>query len=92
MIEEIRVYLALRPAIAALKEEFRMKLSWSLVGQVAMTAAQGLNALGTFATTADAKFWIASGLALVQLVGAVAAHYSNPDGTPAQAAWEKGKK
>ena len=92
MIRELRIWWALRPVVDALRGELRMKLSWSLVLQIGGTVTQGLNALGTFADTKDAKFWIASALALVQMIVGVAAHYSNPDGTPARVAWQKEAK
>jgi len=61
-----------------------MKLSANVVIQMLALAAQGVNATQDF-LPAKGKFWAMVALSALQGLAAVAAHFVNPDGTPAQA-------
>ncbi len=61
-----------------------MKLSVNVIIQMLALAAQGINATQDL-LPAKGKFWAMVALSAVQGVTAVLAHFSNPDGTSAQA-------
>jgi hypothetical protein len=84
MIRQLRIYLRLGPLISQFEELTRMKLSVNVVIQMLALAAQGLNATQDL-LPAKGKFWAMVALSAVQGVTAVLAHFSNPDGTSAQA-------
>ena len=65
-----------------------MKLSWNLAIQGLSTAAQGLNAVGSLLPP---KYQIMATMTitLIQAISAFLAHFANPDGTPAAAAYTK---
>ena len=91
-ITELRIFVKLQPIISMLQKESHMKFSWNLVIQVLGTVVQALNVLAPFATSDKAKGSIAATVALVQAITAFIAHFSNPDGTPAAAAYVPEKK
>ncbi len=84
VIRQLRIYLRLRPLISQFEELTRMKLSVNVIIQMLALAAQGLNATQDL-LPAKGKFWAMVALSAVQGVTAVLAHFSNPDGTSAQA-------
>jgi hypothetical protein len=88
VFEELRIYLKLRPAIQALRKEFRMKLSWNMFFQIVATAIQGANAVsGMLPPKQQAGLAVIVGA--IQGIVAAIAHFRNPDGTPASVAYVK---
>lgn len=88
MIRELRLYWRLRPILKKFQELTRMKLSANVLIQMLALATQGINATQDF-LPAKGKFWAMVALSAVQGVAAVVAHFANPDGTPAEAAYIK---
>jgi hypothetical protein len=88
MIRELRIWLRLRPLINHFQELSKMRFSLNVLIQMLALAAQGLNASMDL-LPAKGKFWAMVGLSAVQGVTAVLAHFANPDGTPAEAAYVK---
>lgn len=60
-----------------------MKLRTNVLSQIVMTIIQGANQTIDLVPQ-KGKFWVAIGVGVMQLAGAVLAHASNPDGTDAQ--------
>ena len=81
-ITELRLYLRLRPYIAALQKEFKMKLSTNMIIQVLGTVVQVLNQVSTFLNPKE-RDTLAAVVGIIQAVAALMGHLSNPDGTPA---------
>ena len=69
-----------------------MKLSTNLIIQILGTITQILNQATPFVTSDKAKAVIAASVGIAQTLSALLAHFSNPDGTPAQAAYVKSEK
>ncbi len=88
MIRELRMWLRLRSLINQFQELTKMRFSVNVLIQMLALAAQGLNATMDL-LPAKGKFWAMVGLSAVQGVTAVLAHFANPDGTPAEAAYVK---
>ena len=88
MIRELRLYWRLRPLLKKFEELTRMKLSANVLIQMLVLATQGINATQDFLPV-KGKFWALVALSAVQGLTAVAAHFANPDGTPAQAPYIK---
>jgi hypothetical protein len=88
MIRELRIWLRLRPLINQFQELTKMRFSVNVLIQMLALVAQGLNA-SLDLLPAKGKFWAMVGLSVVQGVTAVLAHFANPDGTPAEAAYAK---
>jgi hypothetical protein len=86
LIQKYRLYLKLKPEIDQLEAVMQMKLSTHSTLQACALAIQMLNYLQPVAS-GKAKFWVATGVSFIQLVAAVVAHFSNPDGTNARVAW-----
>lgn len=66
-----------------------MKLSWNVILQLIATAIQVLNGMGEVLPPKYQALG-AGLLAGLQLIVATLAHYSNPDGTPAEIPYTKG--
>ena len=90
MILVIRLWWALRPILNQLKELSTMKFSVNVVFQMLALVAQGLMQMQELLPPRG-KFWAVVVLSGVQGVVGVLAHFRNPDGTPAEAAWIAGK-
>ncbi len=88
MIRELRIYWRLRPLFDRFQELTRMRFSVNVAIQMLALVAQGLNA-SVDLLPARGKFWAMVGLSVAQGATAVLAHFANPDGTPAQAAYIK---
>ena len=88
MIRELRLYWRMRPILKQLQELTRMKLSANVLIQMLALVTQGINATQDL-LPARGKFWAMVALSAVQGAAAVVAHFANPDGSPAQAAYVK---
>jgi hypothetical protein len=88
IITQLRILARLQPVIKQLETLAHMKLSWNLAIQGLSTAAQGLNAVGSLLPP---KYQIMATMTitLIQAISAFLAHFANPDGTPAAAAYTK---
>lgn len=80
-IAALRLLRVVNGLAAQLKKETAMKFSTNMILQVLGTVIQGANQISSFVPP-DAKFWVAIGVAALQLVVAGIGHHSNPDGTP----------
>jgi hypothetical protein len=65
-----------------------MKLKWNVAAQVLGTIMQFLNANGSM-VPAKYQVEVALAVGIVQALSAFVAHFSNPDGTPAEAPYKK---
>ena len=88
MIRELRIYWRLRPLITQSRKLTHMRLSINVAIQMLALVAQGLN-VSVDLLPAKGKFWAMVALSAVQGSAAVLAHFANPDGTPAEAAYLK---
>jgi hypothetical protein len=89
MIRELRLWWRLRPILTQLKELTKMKFSVNVVIQMLALAAQGLTQTQDL-LPGRAKFWALVALSAVQGVTAVLAHFTNPDGSPAEQPYRNG--
>jgi hypothetical protein len=64
-----------------------MKFSWNIVTQICGTVLQVINA-NSSVIPARYQAWVACALGVVQAISGLAAHFSNPDGTPATEPWK----
>ena len=88
MIRELRLWWRLRPLVKQFQELTKMKFSLNVAIQMLALVAQGLNA-SIDLLPGRGKFWAMVSLSAVQGFTAVLAHFANPDGTPAQAPYNK---
>jgi hypothetical protein len=79
VIKELRLYLRLRPYIEKEIQLMQMKLTSNVILQMIATAIQGLNALSDVVPP-KYKFWVATGVGVLQMIGSVVAHFSPPPG------------
>ena len=63
-----------------------MKFSANLIVQLAALVAQAANQVIDILPP-KGKFWAAVAVAAAQGIAGVAAHFANPDGTPARKPW-----
>lgn len=66
-----------------------MKFKVNAVIQALSLAAQVINFSGGAVQDDQVRFWLAVGLSAIQGATGVLAHFANPDGTSARAAWRK---
>jgi hypothetical protein len=88
MLRELQIWWRLRPTIKAIKEVSKMKFSVNALVQLLMLAAQGINQAADLLPP-RARFWATVAMAAVQGLVGVLAHFVNPDGTPAEVAYQK---
>ena len=87
-LQALKLYWRLRPVMAKFKEVSKMKFSVNFIVQLLALAAQGLNQI-TDLLPPKGKFWAAVALSAIQGLTGVLAHFTNPDGTPAEAPYVK---
>lgn len=88
MIRELRIYWRLRPLLNQLQELTHMRFSVNVAIQMLALVAQGLNA-SVDLLPAKGKLWAMVALSVVQGSTGVLAHFTNPDGTRAEAPYIK---
>lgn len=94
MVKDIRLYLKVRPYLRKIEkqlEDSEMKFSLNVLIQVLGTMMQGLMAVSPM-LTGKGKFAAEVAVSAVQGVAAVAAHFSNPDGTKATEPYVKAER
>lgn len=79
-IQELKLALLAKKYLKIFKGEFRMTLSWSLIGQIIATGVQAANAFTPFVAP-QSRPVLASSIAALQAIGAVVAHFYTPNGT-----------
>lgn len=87
-VKYIKLYFKISPLIDTLQKECSMKLTTNVVIQILATVGQLVNQLSPVVPEKQRTLVLAV-LAAVQGVVAAVAHYSNPDGTNASAAYVK---
>ena len=90
MIREIRLYFRLKPFLKRLAQETKMKFSVNMSIQVLMTIAAALLAIMDLMPPKQAAL-IVAGVGVIKSITGLLAHFSNPDGTPAEAAYQPEK-
>ncbi len=78
---EIRLLLKLRPILERMGTLMTMKLTTNVVLQLFAGVAQALNVVQN-ALPAEGKFWVATGLAVIQVAISVISHLSTPSRQP----------
>lgn len=86
MIKELKIYWKLRPIIKQFKELTKMKFSLNVVIQILMLILQGYNQISDMLDP-ETRQVATLIMGIIQAVVALLAHYRNPDGTPAKAAY-----
>ena len=90
-IKAFRLYLRLAPIFDEIERVAGMKFSVNMILQIAALVAQGANATMPLLPP-NLQKWAVVTLTAVQGISAVLAHFSNPDGTSARAAYEPAKR
>lgn len=91
VVGDIRLYLKIRPYLRKIEKQLgdaQMKISLNVLIQVLGTLLQGLMAVSPM-LSGKGKFAAEVAVSAVQGATAVAAHFSNPDGTKAQEPYVK---
>ena len=79
-IQVLKLLLVVKKYLKIFKEEFKMTLSWSLVGQIIATGVQAVNGFAPFVSAKNRPI-LASSVAALQAIGALVAHFYTPNGT-----------